>query len=667
MRWRCCSRAGRAVGLGAAFLVVAGAPAWSQAPGRATLCRKIHAITSPAELDGIRNNLAGCYRLAADIDLAGIAFAPIGSESEPFTGVFDGDGHVIENFAYDGWMQPPHSFVGLFGVASGATIKNVELRNVAVRGLYKIGGLVGLLQGGARITDCHVEGCVEGVEDVGGMVGRTHFGAVEHSSTDVSVLTLSKWAGGLVGHCHPGSVVRYSRAHVSIVGGAAVGGLVGNHHGSVIEHCHVTGNVSGDSWTGGLVGYCQRDLLTGDDRPTVVIHSSADVEVRLGAAGDPPPCDQRFGLNASAVRPSELLASVDLGAVALSVVASGNGGLIGYMETNSVVMHSSASGSVQSPDEGVLPTGGLVGFVERGVTVRDSFAQGNVTGIHPVGGLVGWSDSDILDCHASGDVTGTWSVGGLVAHAGSSNSIVISDSHASGHVFATGEPNSHADPGHLLAAAGGLVGYVFPGTAVEHSYATGNVTAETEQVGGLVGFFWGGKIVSCYATGDVTGSDKKIGGLVGLVRFLGDVGESVIADSYALGTVVSTGVDPDYRGQVGGLIGGIQARALKHIVKARSSRSLIVRVENCHSAGFVDLLDPTAGGLVGFMAPGAVVRNSYWDVDTSGQLASAAGEAATTAELTTEAHFEGWDFVNVWDIVEGETYPFLRERQISDF
>ncbi len=73
MRWGCSSRAGRAVGLGAAFLLVAGAPAWSQAPVGATLCRKIHAITSPAELDGIRNDLAGCYRLAADIDLAGIA------------------------------------------------------------------------------------------------------------------------------------------------------------------------------------------------------------------------------------------------------------------------------------------------------------------------------------------------------------------------------------------------------------------------------------------------------------------------------------------------------------------------------------------------------------------------------------------------------------------
>ncbi|MHC4107668.1 MAG: hypothetical protein ACYSTY_06235 [Planctomycetota bacterium] len=77
----------------------------------------------------------------------------------------------------------------------------------------------------------------------------------------------------------------------------------------------------------------------------------------------------------------------------------------------------------------------------------------------------------------------------------------------------------------------------------------------------------------------------------------------------------------------------------------------------------MNLLDFTAGGLVGFAAPGAVVSNSYWDVETSGQFTSAAGEAATTAELMTQAHFEGWDFVAVWDIVEGETYPFLRERQ----
>ena len=62
------------------------------------------------------------------------------------------------------------------------------------------------------------------------------------------------------------------------------------------------------------------------------------------------------------------------------------------------------------------------------------------------------------------------------------------------------------------------------------------------------------------------------------------------------------------------------------------------------------------------MAPGAVMGNSHWDVETSRQVTSAAGQAAATAELMTQAHFEGWDFVNVWDIVEKETYPFLRER-----
>ena len=49
--------------------------------------------------------------------------------------------------------------------------------------------------------------------------------------------------------------------------------------------------------------------------------------------------------------------------------------------------------------------------------------------------------------------------------------------------------------------------------------------------------------------------------------------------------------------------------------------------------------------------------------DASAAVESAAGEAATTAELMTQAHFEDWDFVAVWDLVEGETYPFLRARK----
>ena len=590
---------------------------------------RIILVDSPEALDAIRDNLGGCYELAADIDLTGYALSPIGSEADPFTGVLDGGGFTISNFAYDGMVHAPAP-VGLFGVASGATIINLSLTDVWVRGWLRVGGVAGLVNDGGTISNTQVTGLVEGLEDVGGLAGRAHGATIEWCWADVDACGLQRWVGGLVGHCHPGTTVTDSSAYGAISGGVVVGGLVGNHHGSRIERCHATGPVMGPNWTGGLVGYCQEDLLTDEHLPTAVISSSATGDVLGGVTGVCAP------------------ASVVAGGVGFP----GSGGLIGYLEPNSVVLDSFATGSVQSPDDSILPTGGLIGFTEAGVVIRNSFALGDVTGGHPVGGLVGWSDSDIVDCHADGDVSGTWSVGGLVAHAGSSAPIVISGCHARGAVAASGDVNGHADPGHLLAAAGGLVGYLFPGTMIEDSFATGAVNAEAEQAGGLVGFFWAGKIVGCYATGDVTGLDHKIGGLVGNVRLHNWVGDCEIIDCYALGAVHSRGEGPEAQGHAGGLVGRVEARP-----------GFTVRVRNCFAVGRVGLDHPTAGGLVGSMGPGAAISGCYWDTDTSGQGESAAGEGCTTEQLMQQAHYQGWDFDAVWTIEEGRSYPFLRWQQ----
>ncbi len=66
------------------------------------------------------------------------------------------------------------------------------------------------------------------------------------------------------------------------------------------------------------------------------------------------------------------------------------------------------------------------------------------------------------------------------------------------------------------------------------------------------------------------------------------------------------------------------------------------------------------GGLVGYNDDGGTVSSSYWDVEASGQSSSAGGVGKTTAEMKQEATYTGWDFANVWDIVEGQSYPYLR-------
>ena len=65
------------------------------------------------------------------------------------------------------------------------------------------------------------------------------------------------------------------------------------------------------------------------------------------------------------------------------------------------------------------------------------------------------------------------------------------------------------------------------------------------------------------------------------------------------------------------------------------------------------------GGLIG-RSTGAV-EASFWDVQTSGQPVSAEGTGKSTAQMQQRATFEGagWDFVTVWRIHEGSSYPYL--------
>ncbi len=72
-------------------------------------------------------------------------------------------------------------------------------------------------------------------------------------------------------------------------------------------------------------------------------------------------------------------------------------------------------------------------------------------------------------------------------------------------------------------------------------------------------------------------------------------------------------------------------------------------------------------GLVGEIEnSGRDVINSYWDIETSGQTASAGGIGKMTAEMKRRSTFTDWDFVEIWDIAENQTYPFLRFTPAGD-
>lgn len=183
-------------------------------------------IATAADLDAVRNHPAGTFTLVADIDLADYIAAnypeegwlPIGDETTPFKGTFDGNGHVISGL----WIERPTTDnVGLFGVVGNWRIMKTDNTARPASADAAVG---------ARIFDLGVVGGkITGKDQVGGLIGVS-------GSTVVS-------------RCY---------INVDVNGNANVGGIVGNWYGknaaTVIEDCYVAGRVSGVNRIGGIAG-----------------------------------------------------------------------------------------------------------------------------------------------------------------------------------------------------------------------------------------------------------------------------------------------------------------------------------------------------------------------------------------------------------------------------
>lgn len=111
-------------------------------------------------------------------------FTPIGGKFSnnyyAFCGSFDGDGHTISGINI---YNNEKSFAGIFGyIESGASISNVTLVNVSIRGKNKIGGIVGENNGGS-ISKCLVaKSTINGTSYTGAIVGyNSTSGTLDHN------------------------------------------------------------------------------------------------------------------------------------------------------------------------------------------------------------------------------------------------------------------------------------------------------------------------------------------------------------------------------------------------------------------------------------------------------------------------------------------------------
>ena len=215
-------------------------------------------IKTADELQAINDNLSGKYILMSDIDLSGIDWEPIGdaNASTPFSGEFNGNGHVIRNLTIN---KPTENGVGLFSAAMG-TIENVGLENVNITGGTGVGGLVGTF-GYGNINNCYVTGSIKADDAyIGGLIGMASGGRLTNCYANANIdgtytSTYTSSIGGLVGYLTTGAQVDNCFAKGSIINGYSnIGGLIGLVEDSTVTNCFASGKVAGTTLVGAFIG-----------------------------------------------------------------------------------------------------------------------------------------------------------------------------------------------------------------------------------------------------------------------------------------------------------------------------------------------------------------------------------------------------------------------------
>ncbi|PTO40326.1 hypothetical protein C6P52_00005 [Enterococcus mundtii] len=337
-------------------------------------------------------------------------------------------------------------------------------------------------------------------------------------------------------------------------------------------------------------------------------------------------------------------------------------------EPGTVIRNMVVTSGEQAGDLGNRGFFGVVdGATISGITLENPRVVGGLYG-NNIGGLVGRvtiqksipttiTDSAVVG--GSIEASGSY-VGGLIGYmADYMQGTIVARSSSSATITVKANPNMYPQ------AVGGLIGV----NAIEvvDSYATGDVTANTTNTGGLIGLNSFGIVSRSYATGNIDSPENmNVGGLIG-----GHDYYSTVEDSYATGDVIG-GLN------VGGFIGAIHPDAFG--VARNYSTGHVSGVD--YVGGFVGnagsmviknsyaMGDVTGESNVDHFGLGGTNSNNYYynnsealynGVPVGGQVIEDVIEPLDVIELRTQATYESssWDFGSTWVWDSATNYPKL--------
>lgn len=288
--------------------------------------------------------------------------------------------------------------------------------------------------------------------------------------------------------------------------------------------------------------------------------------------------------------------------------------------------------------------GGIVGYSEGTITNCHVTGTLNSKG-YEIGGIVGYSKTAISGCSFDGTIYGGNDCGGIVGYCEGN----ITDCHANVFIYIS----TYIPQPSGTHSSGGIAGAVYTNgkngkVLVSRCYASGLLAdpQRIEQLGGIVGAIYNGDIslcfniarIYCYAGEGVNGASPAAGGIVGYVSV------GVVTNCYNAGMV--SAANCNFTGGIVGYMGGMTGA--------------IQQINNCYNSGMV-ISNSQFGNcalLGGYFAPSSTsLSGSCYDSQTTG-VEYDSENPMLTSQLTSGEAIPGLS-PSIWVFAKG-MYPRLK-------
>ena len=622
-------------------------------------------VSTPEQLNAVRFIPDAYFVLLNDIDMItatsiggdyyndGAGWEPIGDNTTPFSGVFDGSGYAISNLIIN---NPLSNYIGLFGKITG-TVMRLGIRDCDITAddsgyeeIY-VGSIVGLNYG--TISQCYNTGVIKADcyhAEVGGIAGSS--GHVEKCFNTGLILADGYYAN--------------------------IGGIIGSY-GSITE-CYNTGNIemNGDN-TGALSG-CSGTLTncyfinrfiqatgsnTGSNTNVVRLTADEIIQQSKFIGFD---FDNIWEMSTDPSFPCPILKSVAFPAYVedYDSYEGGSGTIFNpykistpeqlnnvrdylgafFTMLNNIDMSEATSdgGICYNEGTGWIPIGADQGYAFCGGVDGNGFViSGLKSSNSSLAALFLQNDGEIKNLGLEDVYFNT--NGGAAGVTGHNAGII-------NNCYCTGEIIAHSSCGGIAGSSTGTI---------SNCYNTAKLSSISSfyNVGGIAAYLGdNAQIIYCYNTGNIELLNMSgrsgigaAGGIIGQARY-GD--ETIIENCFNIGSVY---VEDD-----NDLAGGIVGDGIEEIY-------------HCYNIGIINGSDYNAA-IISRMTSDTVVDTYFLDTgeeDLRGAYRSSddteLSNIKTDEEMMQQATFAGFDFDNIWEMPETGPYlyPVLQDVSIDPF